>query len=1387
MSVHTQVIVLISLFVGSCVPKSVEIESPLLHNYTHYDDLVKLFHGYEKTYPDLAKVSSIGKSSEGRDLLVLQITADVGASHPERPAFKYVANMHGDEAVGRQLVVYLAEYLLTNYKKDERITNLVNNIDIYLMPSLNPDGFEASKEGDCYSETDSVGRNTANGVDLNRDFPDQFDNQPSITDDYLYKGRQAETQAMVRWLLRKQFVLSANLHGGAIVASYPYDDIMDTKTDSCVNSPTPDDALFRHLARVYADRNPRMRAGDACPPERFIDGITNGAFWYNVKGGMQDFNYLHSNSFEVTFELSCCKYPAAARLPSFWKENGDAMLAFMEQARTGVAGKVIDQNKEAVKGAKIRVVGLNHTVATTESGHYWRLLLPGEYQITVDADGYESPPPVSVTIPNNQTSPVVLNMTLGRRSRALQPEHRPARDHARPPAADFVHHDYLMMESVLKTLAEQYPSITRLYSIGKSVEGRDLYVLEVTKDPGVHIPGKPEFKYVANMHGNEVIGRELLLLLAKYMCEQYTGGDQYVQRLMNTTRIHLLPSMNPDGYERSHEGDYSSLKGRANANNVDLNRNFPDQFGQTKDNAITEPETRAIMNWSLSLPFVLSANLHGGALVANYPYDGSPRRVSGQAYLSPDNDVFVHLAHLYSDKHHKMHLGLPCKDLPNEKFPEGITNGAEWYVLNGGMQDWSYLHTSDMELTLELGCFKFPPAADLPGYWKDNLPALLAFIDEVHNGVTGFVHSHIGHPLPDANITVEGIEHSVRTAKHGDYWRLLLPGTYNVTASKRGYESITERVTVPANGSVSLNFTLMADDPQHWSSAYDFRVLENIIGARYHHSAEVYGLLAELENKHPDTAQFRAGDSLHTALLHRLEVTDSLGAPEESKFRIAFISNLYASQPLGQEMLINFARHITTAYSLGEPIHKKLLQNAVLHFIPNLDPMTDKIIQQYDGTSKCVIDSMTEEFGDSLYSYITKKNINPLTNYTREKAFVRLLELEKYDLILDLSSGTEDVAAPESSTIYDKFAQMYQDNRELDSSECSELNSNVVHGSLIDEIYEKFNTPIIALGLSCCKMPAESEIAMVWRNNLQGIMKLAKLPNTGITGTIKNELGSPMRTATVSISGSGARPASANMARYRALLPPGRHTLTASCHGYDDKVINVMIEEGVLKVKDIVLHRTNADRLAGGQFEDIAVPTDNPNLVHVTGLLLDLNSEPIPGSITVYPLTHTLHAVSLAHTAVDAAGRFAVSLPVTYMGKEVKVTAKAEGYVSTERHVKVSGSEAVTGGVLLKLERDDAVLGMPRLVFVMVSGVVGVLLVMLAAWCLSCRREDPSRRDYLFQPLDSEDKRPLCTDPEVADIVRKPYFDEEDIPPSETDSEDDIVLLRNDREWRQAE
>lgn len=182
-----------------------------------------------------------------------------------------------------------------------------------------------------------------------------------------------------------------------------------------------------------------------------------------------------------------------------------------------------------------------------------------------------------------------------------------------------------------------------------------MWVLELNEQPGKHTKGVPEFKYVANMHGNEVVGRELLLLLAKYLCENYQQNAR-VTKLLNSTRIHLMPSMNPDGYEVSMIGA-NGIVGRANAHNVDLNRNFPDQYGVNGYDRRQEPETLAVMNWTLSTPFVLSANLHGGALVANYPYDDSARDFEqGHDANAPsipnyteENKLFKHLARVYSD------------------------------------------------------------------------------------------------------------------------------------------------------------------------------------------------------------------------------------------------------------------------------------------------------------------------------------------------------------------------------------------------------------------------------------------------------------------------------------------------------------------------------------------------------------------------------------------------------------------------------------------------------------------------------------------------------------------------------------------------------------------
>lgn len=112
-----------------------------------------------------------------------------------------------------------------------------------------------------------------------------------------------------------------------------------------------------------------------------------------------------------------------------------------------------------------------------------------------------------------------------------------------------------------------------------------------------------------------------------------------IQISISTQHVSFLPP----------SGDKQGVRGRENAHHVDLNRNFPDQFAKTSKNRHQEPETELVMNWIKLYPFVLSANMHGGSMVANYPYDDSDGTLGHSVYSEcPDDDVFKELAESYS-------------------------------------------------------------------------------------------------------------------------------------------------------------------------------------------------------------------------------------------------------------------------------------------------------------------------------------------------------------------------------------------------------------------------------------------------------------------------------------------------------------------------------------------------------------------------------------------------------------------------------------------------------------------------------------------------------------------------------------------------------------------
>ena len=365
------------------------------------------------------------------------------------------------------------------------------------------------------------------------------------------------------------------------------------------------------------------------------------------------------------------------------------------------------------------------------------------------------------------------------------------------------YHNHAALTEELNAYADAFPDITRLISIGNTTQGRALWALLITDNPDIE-EDEPEFKYSSTIHGDEPVGTEISLYMIDRLLNDY-GTDPRITALVDDTAIWFLPLMNPDGFEAIS---------RVNARGRDLNRSFPafpsdftDTFYDGEDSDITgrEAEVQAVMAWTLENNFVLSANFHGGALVMNYPYDddGLP---SGNDTPTPDDLLFEDISLRYAD------LNPPMSASPI--FPDGITNGSEWFSIEGGMQDWIYRYTGGMDVTIELSNIKRPPSSTLHGFWLDNEASMLAYMEAVHIGVRGIVtERRSGEPLW-ASVSVTDNTHRVYTDSDvGDYHRLLLPGQYDLTYFAPGFiPYVVKDIAVSENDATRVDVSLSDGD-----------------------------------------------------------------------------------------------------------------------------------------------------------------------------------------------------------------------------------------------------------------------------------------------------------------------------------------------------------------------------------------------------------------------------------------------------------------------------------------------------------------------------------------------------------------------------------------------
>ena len=114
--------------------------------------------------------------------------------------------------------------------------------------------------------------------------------------------------------------------------------------------------------------------------------------------------------------------------------------------------------------------------------------------------------------------------------------------------------------------------------------------------------------------------------------------------------------------------------------------------------------------------------------------------------------------------------------------PDPITIGNyrsdDLEIVSGGLQDFTYLFTDCLELTVEVSCQKKPPARSLARHWRSHYLSMISLLASVDGGVRGLVVNTRGEAVPGASIRVEGLDKATGSSPRGEFWRLLRPGFY---------------------------------------------------------------------------------------------------------------------------------------------------------------------------------------------------------------------------------------------------------------------------------------------------------------------------------------------------------------------------------------------------------------------------------------------------------------------------------------------------------------------------------------------------------------------------------------------------------------------------------
>lgn len=444
---------------------------------------------------------------------------------------------------------------------------------------------------------------------------------------------------------------------------------------------------------------------------------------------MQDYNYVHSNCFELTLELSCVKYPPPNELRKFWNDNKFSLLTFMSQVHKGIRGFIRDgSTSNGIRGALIKIKSIGHAVKSAEGGDYWRLLAPGEYTVEVSASGYVSQQK-QVTVTDNEAE--FLDFHLIKKESVFYWSEKD----------DFVIGKNILRSYTESNLTQEMQDIANKYSKNISMSRIfDLPMLEISQG---YSEGKSTLLLIGSYKADEPIGGEIVLRFARHLGAGISNGE--IDDLLKDVRVMILPRLYLNPFKYLDKNDCSGEKYKA------TDKSFPSK-GTTALQALN-----LILEKRQKIDAVLTLTAGGTSIEQN----------RNKPALKSLADAYIR----------------ESKTEWNQYCNYGLTKETQEQMKNLEEE----IFKNFLRLNIGISCCKYPDPELIPLIYSEHVNSLMNVLRSMKNYISGRIQDKFGREIDSAKVYI----YETQDESYGSRFLFLLQsGIFNLRIEADGFKTV---------------------------------------------------------------------------------------------------------------------------------------------------------------------------------------------------------------------------------------------------------------------------------------------------------------------------------------------------------------------------------------------------------------------------------------------------------------------------------------------------------------------------------------------------------------------------------------------------------------------